>query len=340
MMRIALILLPLLLLSATVDNTSVKTSDSTPIIINDPVEIKEWLVPYEASRPRDPYVGNDGSIWFVGQRTHYVARFDPQTKEFKHYPLEDGAGPHNLIVDTDGMIWYAGNTAAHIGHLNPVDGSITKIPMPDPAARDPHTLIFDQNGDIWFTLQGSNMVGKLTKSTKEVQLIKIPVERSRPYGIIIDANNRPWFNLFGTNKIATVDPSTMELDIVDLPREDARTRRIGITTDQKIWYVDYAKGKVGYYNPANKSVKEWDSPGGEGSRPYAMSVDKQDRIWFVESGPDPNMFVGFDPATETFISSTPIPSGGGTVRHMVYDINTGLIWFGTDTNYIGYAKVD
>ena len=51
--------------------------------------------------------------------------------------------------------------------------------MPDPAARDPHTLVFDSKGDIWFTVQGGNFVGKLTRSTGEVQLVKVPTERAR-----------------------------------------------------------------------------------------------------------------------------------------------------------------
>lgn len=75
-------------------------------------EITEWRVPWDASRPRDPYVAPDGSVWFVGQREHYVARFDPETEEFKRFDLEPGAGPHTVIVGDDGIAWYAGNTAS------------------------------------------------------------------------------------------------------------------------------------------------------------------------------------------------------------------------------------
>ncbi|HWM29829.1 MAG TPA: lyase, partial [Woeseiaceae bacterium] len=28
------------------------------------VDIREWLVPWEDSRPRDPYVTEDGRVWF------------------------------------------------------------------------------------------------------------------------------------------------------------------------------------------------------------------------------------------------------------------------------------
>ena len=120
-----------------------------------PADIKEWPVPWENSRPRDPYVAPDGNVWFVGQRSDYVAYLVPGSGEFKRFELDPGTGPHNLIVDASGMVWYAGNRTAHIGRLDPATGRITKYPMPDPAARDPHTLVFDSRGDIWFTLQGA-----------------------------------------------------------------------------------------------------------------------------------------------------------------------------------------
>ena len=53
-----------------------------------------------------------------------------------------------------------------------------------------------------------------------------------------------------------------------------------------------------------------------------------------------DLLVGFDPKTEKFFSKTPVlPSGGGTVRHMVYDGATRTIWFGTDTNMLGKAVI-
>ena len=70
-----------------------------------------------------------------------------------------------------------------------------------------------------------------------------------------------------------------------------------------------------------------------------MAVDDKDRLYFVESGVRPNRFVGFDPATEEFFTETEIASGGGTVRHMFFHAPTREIWFGTDTNNIGRARV-
>ena len=305
----------------------------------DTVEITEWPVPWDNTRPRDPYVDNQNRVWFVGQIGNYLAYLDPETGEFKRYELDKGTDPHNLIVDKDGYVWYAGNRASHIGRLDPSTGEITKYPMPDPAARDPHTLVFNQSGNIWFTVQGGGFVGKLTTTTGEVQLVKVPTSGARPYGIVLDSLDRPWFCQFGTNKIGMIDPDTMELREIPMPRQQARPRRLMVTSDDKIFYVDYAGGFFGRFNPQTGETQEWEMPEGPGSRPYGMAIDDRDRRWFVETGPQPNRFVGFDPATGEFFSSTEIESGGGTVRHMFFHEPTREIWLGTDTNNIGRARV-
>ncbi|MDO8667450.1 MAG: hypothetical protein Q7J79_12605 [Gemmatimonadales bacterium] len=311
---------------------------AAPALAQQPA-IEEWQVPWERTRPRDPFVARDGRVWFVGQTGHYVAVFDPETRQFRRYELEPGTGPHNLIVDPQGMVWFSGNRVGYIGRLDPRDGRITRYPMPDSTVRDPHTLVFDSRGDIWFTAQGGNVVGKLTVSSGQVRLVRVPTPRARPYGIVMDRNDRPWVVLFGTNKLATVDPRTFELTEYELPRATARPRRIALTSDGAVWYGDYAGGFIGRFDPATHQVREWPLPGGASSRPYAMMSDDRDRVWVVETGVQPNRFVGFDARTFEVIGTAPVPDGGGTVRHMYYDPRTQTMWFGTDTNQLGRASV-
>jgi virginiamycin B lyase len=303
------------------------------------VPVKEWPVPYADSRPRDPYVDGQNRVWFVGQKGNYIAYLDPKTGNFRRYELEAGALPHNLIVDKNGMVWYAGNGNGHIGKLDPATGKITKYPMPNPEARDPHTLIFDQKGDIWFTVQNGNFVGRLRTATGKIDLIEVATPNARPYGIEVDSKGRPWFNEFGSDKIAMIDPATLKIREYSLPDDGGRSRRIGITSDDRVWYVDYTRGYLGRLDPSTSQFKEWALPGGASSLPYAMAVDNRDRLWMVETGSQPNRLVGFDPKTEKFFGTSPIPSGGGTVRHMVFDKRTRQIWFGTDNNTIGRAEV-
>jgi virginiamycin B lyase len=299
--------------------------------------VTEWQVPWPDTRPRDPYVAPDGSVWFCGQKGGYLARFDPQSGEFRRFELDKGEGPHNLIIDAKGFVWYAGNLTGHIGRMDPGTGALTRFPMPDPRAVDPHTLVWDGKGDIWFTVQGGNFVGRLATGSGRIDLVQVPTPGARPYGIVVDQADRPWTVLFGTHKLATVDPATLILTEIALPREEARPRRLAFTSDGALWYVDYNGGVLGRYLSSEGSFSEWPLPGGPKSRPYGMAVDDRDRLWMVESGTDPNRLVGFDPERGEFLAAVGIDSG--TVRHMYFHPGTRAIWFGTDTNFLARFQV-
>ena len=57
------------------------------------LDIREWQVPYEQSRPRDPFAESESSVWFVGQRTGYLAHLDAESGEFTQVELKDGLPP-------------------------------------------------------------------------------------------------------------------------------------------------------------------------------------------------------------------------------------------------------
>lgn len=302
-----------------------------------PIRIEEWRIPYEASRPRDPFAVGPDAAWFVGQSAGYMARLDAVSGAIEKIDLPEGEGAHNLIVGSDGVVWYAGNRRGVIGRYDPSTEEIAEIPMPVPAARDPHTLIFDAaEENIWFTVQGGNFMGRLNVASRKVDLIPSKTERSRPYGIKLAPDGSIWVVLFGTSKLAHINPETLMLEEVDLPRATARPRRLEIGDDGRVWYVDYAGGRLGVFDPATKEFTEFMTPSGEGARPYGTVMDGAGRPCFVETGVQPNLFTCFDPQAEEYVAAA-VPSGGGTVRHLHFDPATGAAWFGADTNTIGRA---
>jgi virginiamycin B lyase len=314
---------------------------AVPLFAQDnPMDPKEWTVPWEKSRPRDPIIDMLGRVWFVGQVGNYVAYLDTKSDQFKQYQIDADAHPHNINVDERGGVWFTGNTNGKIYSLDPASGELKSIVL-DAAVRDPHTMIWDKNGVAWFTAQNSGYVGRLTRASTEVKLWKT-ADRARPYGIVLDSRGQPWFDLFGTNKIGTIDPQTLELREFPLPAERARPRRIALTSDDGVWYGDYSRGFLGHLDPKTGAVEEFPMPSGATSLPYAMTVDDRDRLWLVEVGVQPNKLVAFDPKTRTWVASIPISSNGAarnTIRHMTFDRNNRVIWFGTDANTIGSVKV-
>ncbi len=301
------------------------------------VVLTEWVVPYPDSRPRDPYVAATDKVWFVGQVGGYLAWFNPETEEFTKIALPEGSGPHNIIADEDGTAWFSGNLNGYIGRLGP-NGDFETIQLPE-EVYDPHTLIDDGQGHIWFTAQGANYIGVLDKGDHSQTMYHVLTPDARPYGITIAPGGVIWAALFGTSKLARIDPEGMELSEINLPRATARPRRLAADSEGMIWYVDYTGGFLGRYDPDDQDFKEWPMPDGANARPYGMAIDKDDRIWFVEVGPNPNKFIGFDPDDEEFFSVSEIESGGGAVRHMMYHRPTNTIWFGTDANTLGRARL-
>src|SRR5262249_6730308 len=71
------------------------------------VTIKEFDVPTPKSRPHDPAVAPDGSLWYTGQAANKLGRLDPGTGRFREFPLKTPeSGPHGLVADAQGNIWF------------------------------------------------------------------------------------------------------------------------------------------------------------------------------------------------------------------------------------------
>jgi virginiamycin B lyase len=282
------------------------------------VQIHEYEVPTPKSRPHDPAVAPDGSLWYTGQGANKLGRLDPKTGEFKEYPLKTpNSGPHGLVADNSGNIWFTAISAGYVGKLDPKSGEIAEYRPQDGTKIDPHTPVFDHDGILWFTNEETNYIGRLDPNTGKISLIKVPTPHAVPYGIVILPNNMPLFCEFGANKLASVEPGTMKIREYALPSAEARPRRIALAPDGTVYYSDYARGYLGHFDPAaGKLIKEWPSPGGAESEPYGIAITSDGEVWYSESGVKPNMLVRFDPKSESF-SMKAIPSGGGVVRNMV-----------------------
>jgi virginiamycin B lyase len=106
------------------------------------VDINEYQVPTPRSRPHDPAVAPDGSLWYTGQGANKLGRLDPKTGEFKEYPLKTpNSGPHGLVADKDGNIWFTAISGGYVGKL---DRRRVRLPSiaPRTAPRSTHTHLY------------------------------------------------------------------------------------------------------------------------------------------------------------------------------------------------------
>jgi virginiamycin B lyase len=309
------------------------------------VTFMEWRVPTLGQRPRDPVMTPDGMIWWAGMYGSLVGRLNPKTGEMTEWKLDPMARPHSVINDAEGNIWYTGNSNGTVGMLDPDTGDITVYPMPDPAARDPHTAIFTRTGDYWFTVQNSNMLGRLVPDTGAIKLTNIPTPNARPYGIEEDSTGMVWVAYRGAPKIARVNPDSWEIVEFDTPNPNPEShhgnyyvRRLAIDSNDAIWYVDSGRGYLGRLDSKTGAIKEWLTPSGLGSHPYAIEV-VDDIVWLNESEQRPDVLLRFDPATEKF-QSWEIPSGIGIIRNMRATPDGNLVIHQSSTNTVGLVLID
>ena len=302
------------------------------------IVIKEWDVPTANSRPHDPAVGIDGSLWYTGQAANKLGRLNPRSGQFKEYPLRTpDSGPHGLVSDRNGNIWFTAISKGYIGKLDPDTGDVREYRAPAGRQIDPHTPVFDQQGILWFTNEESNLIGRLDPHTGEMKFKEVPTPHAVPYGIVVNSKGEPFFCEFGSNKLASIDPKTMNITEYSLP-QGARPRRLALAPDDTIYYGDFARGYLGHFNPSTRKVEEWPSPAGSGSEPYGIAVGLDGVVWYSESGVKPNTLVRFDPKTKAF-STTPFPSGGGVVRNMVATKDGMLYMACSGVNKVAVADI-
>ena len=74
------------------------------------VTIKEWTGSWPNSRLRDSFDETKGNIWFMAQKTQYIAQLDSRKGKFRRHKLKDQARPQKLVVGRDDIVCYTGNS--------------------------------------------------------------------------------------------------------------------------------------------------------------------------------------------------------------------------------------
>jgi virginiamycin B lyase len=285
-------------------------------------KMRTWDVPQPGKLPHDPAVDPQGNIWFTLQESGQIARFIPDTQEWKLFivPTPD-SGPHGLVSDAKGNIWFTENYAGKIGRLDPKSSLVAEYPAP--TAKDPHTPVFGPDGALWFTAQDSNLIGRLDVSTGKISEFAVPTKNAHPYGIVSASDGALWFCELTGRQLGRVDPKTGAISEFAPPNSDIEPRRL-VAVGNAIYFTDFGGGRLGRLTLADKNFKLWSSPSGSDSEPYGITVDSTGKIWYEESSEKANKLVRVDPAALKF-TVYPMPAKNSSVRNMARDAR-GRLW--------------
>jgi virginiamycin B lyase len=284
--------------------------------------MRTWDVPVPGALPHDPAVDPQGNVWFTLQQAGQLARFSPDTQEWKLFkvPTPD-SGPHGLVSDTKGYIWFTENYAGKIGRLDPKSSLVTEYSAP--TAKDPHTPVFGPDGGLWFTAQDSNLIGRVDMTTGKISEFGVPTQGAHPYGIVSADDGALWFCELTGGKLGRVDPKTGVIAEFAPPNSDMHPRRL-VAVKGAIYFTDFGGGRLGRLTLTDKKFQLWDSPSGNGSEPYGIAVDSTGKIWYEESATKANKLVRVDPATLKF-TVYPMPAKNSSVRNITRDAR-GRLW--------------
>jgi virginiamycin B lyase len=274
----------------------------------------------------------DGYLWIGTSNGLY--RFDGVT--FERYKPETGSLPAmavaTLLAVSDGGLW--------VGYLRggltflAADGRVVNYSLDDGLPFGAiRSLAQESDGTVWVAATGG--LARLEAGRWQSVRMDWNYPCRSAWTVFVDREGTLWVACNARPCLLKVHPDTLAVTEVKLPTPKTTVRRFDVASDGMIWFVNSGAGRLGRFNPKTGDIKEWDSPSGPASHPYAISI-LDNAVWYNESGVRPDMLVRFDIASETF-QSWPIKSGNvyaGIVRKSTVTPQGTLLIHQTATNRI------
>ena len=194
--------------------------------------------------------------------------------------------PLDLTVDDSNNVWFTENNNEKIGKFT-LDGGFTEFKLP--VGSKPWGIAWSkEDKKIWFTDEFSGVIGQLSPDGTLKRFILPPEYKAGPKGIAVQNKTFIWFTMYAKGSIGLLYMDGKESKIKEwlLPSRAGKTPgpiAIIYVENSGVWYLDYERDVIGNIpSPSSNLTLEWWLP--LGSRPWDLTVDSFNRIWFTESG--------------------------------------------------------
>jgi virginiamycin B lyase len=262
-----------------------------PVAVELKGTMRTWDVPLAGALPHDPAVDPKGNIWFTLQEAGQLARFNPDTQEWKFFKLPTpDSGPHGLVSDAGGNIWFTENYAGKIGRLDAGSGVITEFKAP--TAKDPHTPVFGPDGALWFCELTGRKLGRVEPKGGVITEFAPPNSDMEPRRLVA-VGGAIYFTDFGGGRLGRLTLADKKFQLWDSP-SGSGSEPYGITVDStgKIWYEESAEkaNKLVRVDPATLKFTVFPMPA-KNSSVRNITRDARGRLWMPLSLPNKIMVV-------------------------------------------------
>jgi len=267
--------------------------------------------------PHSVQEGPQGKMWTTNSLAAEIMSFDPQTHEFKMYPIGgDAVYPHTLRWDEHGILWFTLALSNQIGRFDPKTERFELIDTPSNGiwrwmsdAMLPGLLKFAS----WFPKQDLQLTMSHHKPSGEGHDIF-----NLPYGIDINpVDGSIWYSKLYAGYIGRLDPVTLKIEEIKTPLKGPR--RLRFDASGTLWIPSFDESALMRFDPASKEFKVFSLPTlspDEYEVPYALGVHpKTQEIWITSNLSD--RIFRFLPKEERFISY-PSPTRVTYLRDMVF----------------------
>jgi virginiamycin B lyase len=168
--------------------------------------------------------GPDGLFYITSALGGTITSFDPQSREFKDYPVGGGAlWPHTIRFDKKGIAWFTISISNQVGRFDPATADMKVIDLPKTTNRPSAGYMFPYgidvsptDGSVWYTRLWAGKLGRIDPKTLAVKEYDPPL--SGPRRLRFDASGTLWIPAFGTGTLARLDTKTMKYTTYEMPR--------------------------------------------------------------------------------------------------------------------------
>jgi virginiamycin B lyase len=281
-----------------------------------------------------PAVDAQGHVWVGEMHVNRLGRLTAQTGVVTSWAPPDGRyGIMATTVDAQGDAWFAEVYANYIGRFDRRQQTFRTFPLGtwQGSPLGPQDVHFDSKGLLWFTAVEAGALGRLDPRTGAIRLWPVP---SSPSTLTLTPTGRVWFGLGGA--LGNLDPQTGQISLYRLPNSQAQVFSMATDSAGRLWFTEVLPGKLGLLDPTTGTLTELPVPALSGRSPalFALVIDHQDAIWFVDGGA--GTLVRYAPRKHT-LTFFQLSLSGSAPFGLTLD-PVGRLWFtagGSSANYIG-----
>ena len=257
------------------------------------VIVTQYDMPRRDTVPHDSDVDSKGWPWYTDQSDYFVGTMNPQTGEFKEWPLpkaeqHEFGGASDIQIDKDDNPWFSvthNESRSHFGKpgkFDPKTGTYTYAEV--------------QGGAQFMALapDGGIIAGGMKIDAKTMKLLdtftwnnakNLPPGQHAGYEPAMDSKGNWYITDFGGSYIVKVDGKTKDVSFFKTPTVFSQPRRGRIDSEDRYWFGEYTGDNITMFDTKANTFKEW--PVGKWFAPYTASLpDKNGHVYSPSNSSD------------------------------------------------------